>query len=202
MLSAVDLGCKNGNAMDMACKQFGYSPEACLAIDCKREYEQTIQHKGYHFLCCPVDGQTDLIEASTYLAFHFLEHVPSVDDARQIVENMMRASTNMVWIRIPNFSDDELRLVEFGLRFAWTKWTGHTAPVLVDDVLRAMKKSGVQHKVEISKLKPIMNTAHAEVVFEDAPIDTVFHDPANGPKQDGEFLPPLAGEFEIKARIL
>ncbi len=221
-IAVVDLGCKLGSALAEFRKRghlyYGdqvhtIQAEECLGVDMQARFQRDLEEQGYWFLCLDVtrtDALAELPEADYYLAWDFLEHLPSKDWAARVIEHMLRHARRGVWIRMPSFEQDvvtgEGALAELGLRFAWTKWHGHLTPLLVTDVVNEInryKAMAGQNAItlRIRDSKRVRSTADPCVVPADAPIDTVKHHADLGVKPVRSFNPPLVSQWEVVITI-
>jgi len=137
--------------------------------------------------------------ADYYLAFDFLEHLPSKEYADSIVKLMATRSTVAVWLRMPSFEPDfvsgegVLRLSD--LRFSWTNWTGHPTPYLVSQAVGALFP--FMSKVVVCPSKLVHSTEDDRIVPIDSPIDTVSYHKSLGNKINIAFSPPLVRAWDV-----
>lgn len=203
----VDLGCKKGGALDVYRKAgptlYKY-PEAsrgqCLGVDVKDQYQPELQKRRYKFQKANVLEDFTFPRAEVYLAFDFLEHLPSIEAAQQVLHQMLESSNKGVWLRCPSF-EDEPRLTDEGLRFTWTRWHGHRAHFKLEHVYeslalyRATSQVSLRHKIKFGEM--ISSSADKRIVPIDAPEDTTRYNPKLGKKPNIGFRPPLVGQYEI-----
>jgi hypothetical protein len=212
LYKVVDLGTKRAGALDEFLRAgsmyFGdevasIKPGDCLGYDYNGKYDREVRAKGYRF-----QGQdlTDrqvldaLPAADYYLAWDFLEHLPSVEHSDRILEVMLQRARVGVWLRMPSFEQDmetgEGRLRAHGLRFAWTDWHGHKSHytlAMARDVITASGFGAL--KVKGNRL--IETTGDRCVVPVSAPTDTVEYSAALGARPKVAFSPPLVGQWEV-----
>jgi len=205
----VDLGTKKAGALTVARKRghiYGFTKGRavdCLGVDLKSEYRDQVKSLGYRFCEADVLNGFAWPSANYYLAFDFLEHLPSVEDSMIVLKKMCEKATHGIWLRLPSFEPDtatgEGALRKHGLRFAWTHWKGHPSPFLVEHAMGVILETLppdsyiLRHK----KLKKITSSRDQSVVPISAPIDTVKYHPRLGPKPHVKFNPPLIGQHEI-----
>jgi hypothetical protein len=212
--AVVDLGTKKASAIDVfrrlaASYEIPVSPAAlCLGIDRKDQYRNEVTQKGYEFLKSDIITPEFIwLAADYYLAWDFLEHLPSREFSKKVVVQMCRHATAGVWLRLPSFEQDSLTgegaLHNHGLRFAWSRWTGHRSHFLIGDALEALndglKDAQWSHRLDQREL--ILNSNHPDVVPIDAPADTVKYEPELGPRPWVQFTPPVVGQWELIASI-
>jgi hypothetical protein len=211
--AVVDLGTKKAGALDVFCKHgkmyFGQEanciPGACLGVDRDEKYGDEVRKRGYKFQAANVlDPDFDWPSSDFYLAFDFLEHMPSKADSDAILHTMVNFARRGLWVRIPSFEQDktgEQLLRGLGMRFAWTDWHGHPSHYLVSDVMTVISKLVPEANVRHKKLKLVRDTKDPAVVPIDAPTDTVKYDPSLGPKPFARFETPLIGQHEFIVQI-
>ena len=229
MWDVVDLGAKKGHAIDAfrrSRNQFfaddsPISPDRCLAIDRKIEYWGELESKGYKPLELDLasdEAIANLPEANYYLAWHFLEHVPSKEWSDKIVKAALSKAKYGCWFVLPSFEPDtetgEGALRALGLRWSWSHWIGHPTHYLVQECKDAVNEwfdsegenleKGIQVRV-LPSGGVTRDTNNHRVVFIDAPIDTTEHDPelekGRGRKPLVHFDPPLIEEWSVVVRF-
>jgi hypothetical protein len=212
--AVVDLGTKKGGAID-AFRRLAASheipvlpPSLCLGIDRKDEYRNEVTQKGYEFLAADIISPAFVWPAADYyLAWDFLEHLPDRERSKKVVVEMCRHATAGIWLRLPSFEQDsaigEGALKKHGLRFAWSRWTGHRSHFLIEDALEALndglKNAEWSHRLDQKKL--INDSNHPDIVPIDAPVGTVKYEPELGPRPWVQFTPPVVGQWELIASI-
>jgi hypothetical protein len=202
--TVVDLGTKEAAALDVFRKRgnmyFGIEAECepgdCLGVDRKEQYSEAVKKKGYKLkLGNILTEEFDWPTAAVYLAFDFLEHLPSKEDSDNVLRTMLERSKRGVWLRMPSFEQDgtgEKPLRDLGMRFAWTHWHGHPSHYLVSDAMRVIKLIRPKAKVKHKHNQLIHDTHHTSVVPIDAPLDTIKYDPMeHGPKPWHPLKPPF-----------
>lgn len=217
-LKVVDLGTKLGNAIVEFVKRgdmyFGeevklIQPNECLGIDRQSKFSKDLTGRGLQFMELDITAPLSLEklpQADYYLAWDFLEHLPSTDWSSAVVHLMLHNARRGVWLRMPSFEQDDETgegvLRKLGLRFAWTNWVGHPSHYTVLDAVTAVnsycKKMGIPLlRIDIRPGKLIRSTEDPNVVPVEAPIDTVKYSPALGVKTVVDFDPPVVGQWEV-----
>lgn len=207
--TVVDLGTKKAGALEVFRKRgkmyFGLHsechPGACLGVDSQDKYAEEVRGKGFKYQTVNVLEGFAWPLADFYLAFDFLEHMPSKEDSDNVLRTMLERSKRGVWLRLPSFEQDgtgEKPLRDIGMRFAWTHWHGHPSHYLVSEALSVIEMIRPDATVKHKHLKMIHDTHHLNVVPIDAPQDTVKYEPTeHGPKPWHKLDPPLIGQHEI-----
>jgi len=215
----VDLGTKKAGALEVflahGSEYFGRRAQGlvaadCLGIDLKSEYQSVVEAMGYRFLALDVLdeklGQPAALPAADYyLAFDFLEHLPSREDADRVLKVMLTRARRGVWLRMPSFEQDsetgEGRLRGLGLRFAWTDWKGHPTHYLLADANQVFETAPRVAKVRVKPGRRIHATDDHGVVPLSAPCDTVRYTYELGPKQLVRFEAPLVAQWEVLVEL-
>jgi hypothetical protein len=216
-LKVVDLGTKLGSAITQFRKKASMffenigeiKPEACLGIELQDKYRNDVEGQGYRFQVTDVTSEGALAalpEADYYLAWDFLEHLPTKAWSDAVVKTMLHKARKGVWCRMPSFEQDESTgegaLKQLGLRFAWTNWHGHPSHYLVEECVNAINEyKQEQNRGSLAvKVKPgrrVRATDDKSVVPIDSPIDTVKYEPKLGHRPFQKFDPPLVAQWEV-----
>jgi hypothetical protein len=101
-------------------------------VDRKNDYRKPVEEKGYRFACLqlPDNAWDRWPVADVYLAWNFLEHLDSVEDAQQVLRMMFRYSRVAVWLLMPSFEKDLVQaLHKRGFEIPWWHHRGHNAPL-------------------------------------------------------------------------
>lgn len=232
----VDLGTKHGNAIQTflsllakrnsnktlkLLSQLNFDASKvqkkfCLGVERPEaaSYKPLVEKKGYQFVTLDLADSlkvNTLPKGKVFLLWHFLEHLPSKEHSKKVVQAALSKATSLVWCRLPSFQQDEQTgegaLRKLGLRFSWTHWKGHTSFWLVEDCLAAINEWGQANptrKYEIT-VKPcdyVKSTADKRVVPISAPIDTNEYEKSQGQKQSKVFQPKLVAAWEVIVRFL
>jgi len=206
----IDLGTKTGGALDVY-RQRGAKlyklprsrPEYCLGVDAKGKYRAQVEKKRYNFLEANVLKGFPWPEAQVYLAWDFLEHLPSIKDSKEVLKKMLELASVCVWLRCPSFEQDdegEAQLARHGLRFTWTKWKGHRSPFLaahVYETIDEIAKPGDSWHIRLNQMELIKNSSDPRIVPIKSPIDTVKYHPSLGPKKMVKFSPNVVGQHQF-----
>lgn len=203
----VDLGTKKGGALNVfhARGDMYYGKgisrirlSGCLGIDQDDKYKEVVEKQGYQFEACDVlDPSFVWPDADYYLAWDFLEHLPSIEDSNSVLAQMLTSANKGVWLKMPSFEQDEQgegQLRRHGLRFAWTRWHGHPSHYKVSDARSIISPDArVKHKHQ----RIIKDSSSKFVVPVDAPLDTTEYTLELGPKPRVRFNPPVIGCHEL-----
>lgn len=221
-LKVIDLGCKLGNSLAEFIRRgsmyYGelvraIQPGECLGIDMQARYQRDLVERGFNFLAVDITAEgalEQLPEADYYLAWDFLEHLPTKEWASAVIQTMLHKARKGVWIRMPSFEQDESTgegaLKKLGLRFTWTNCHGHKCPLLVEDVVRTLNdyKSQTGRNSIALKLRPgkrVRATDDPCVVPVDSPMDTTEYRANLGPKPVKDLETHLVSQWEVVITI-
>jgi len=127
----------------------------------------------------------------------FLEHLPSIDDAKNILAVAKRMAKDFIFIRHPSFEDIDY---QFGLKIDWTDWNGHTNMMTLEDYHKVFAELDLPEYTIIPRTQ-IFDTHHECVVPASAPTDTVRYKEELGPKELIYFNRPVWSQFEIIVKL-
>lgn len=179
MLDVVDLGCKEGGALDYFAKRGGIpvTNANCLGIDIRPKYRDTVIAKGFQFTHDDFTRPDfQFPEAKVYLAFHVLEHLDTHEKMGRTVERMIKAASNLVLIRIPAVESNIL--LKNGLKFAWETWLGHKLQTLgPHDILAAEPDLPLCRRRQFCPVGYIASSDDPRIVPIDAPVESGCYDP-------------------------
>lgn len=205
----VDLGTKLGSSLgvflDKGSMYYGshvkqIQPGECLGIDLKDQYQQDVEKRGFQFRAMDVLKDFQYPVADYYLAWDFLEHLPSIEDSNNVLGAMIDHAVKGVWLKMPSFEqceEGEGQLREHGLRFTWTYWKGHPSHYTLADATRVISRVAPGARIKHKHQRIILDSSSKFVVPIDAPIDTNEYKPEHGPKPFVRFDPPVIGCHEL-----
>jgi|JI7StandDraft_1071085.scaffolds.fasta_scaffold23161_3 Methyltransferase domain len=132
-----DFGCSNGSSIQFGIeilkgrKGFGIDLDPKKIISAKAAGYEAI--KGDFCNLDLPDGCVDFTILS-----HTLEHLPTLDCAKEAIKNAIRISRKFVFIRGPFFDADDY-LKSLGLKFYWSDWSGHTLHLKAEQVMNILE---------------------------------------------------------------
>ena len=119
----IDLGCGKGGSLSFG--QGALGGNRGFGIDLDPAKVSLSRDAGFD--ACVADA-TNLALHPKSIRFvtmiDFLEHLPSVNDAKRTIQAACAAATDFVFIRQPWFDADSY-LFSLGLKLYWSDWTGH-----------------------------------------------------------------------------
>lgn len=225
-LDIVDLGTKHGNAIstffnlvkkksplvqNLNFNTAALKPKLCTGFErpAAEKYRSIVEDKGFNFSILDLSDPKDVVklpQGKVYLMWHFLEHLPDKLTSKLVLQEALSKTSGMVWCRLPSFEPDmntgEGVLRQFGLRFTWTHWSGHTSFWLVDDCVQAIAEWSEHNphrkfKLVIKPCEYMQDTNDKRIVPIDAPIDTQVYSPEQGKKPFKSFNPKVVSAWEV-----
>ncbi len=115
-LKVVDMGTKKAGSLGVFLEHgamyFGeeasrIKPRECLGIDWHDKYRQSVEKQGYQFMALDVLKDFNYPAAEYYLAWDFLEHLPSIEDSNNVLAAMLDHAIKGVWLKMPSFEQDD-----------------------------------------------------------------------------------------------
>lgn len=131
---------------------------------------------------------------------HFLERLPTVQDAQAIIAKATDSVSDFVFIRQP-FFDMDPHLSELGLVPYWSRWAGHPNMMVMadfDEVLNALLEAGSIYSASYFGLHPVTHSADTCLhALNSAPEQHHFVDGIHPPKPDIEIAFPAFREIVV-----
>jgi len=133
-----DFGCSNGSSLQFGIKVLKGRKGFGIDIDPKKV--ASAKAAGYDAIkgdFCNLDLPDGCVDFT--ILSHTLEHLPTLDCAKEAIKNAIRISRKFVFIRGPFFdADDYLKCL--GLKFYWSDWTGHTLHLKAEHVMNILEE--------------------------------------------------------------
>jgi hypothetical protein len=129
------------------------------------------------------------------VASHFLEHLRTREAVYAALEQMVRVSTDFVFIQGPYFDADVI-LKDLGLKLYWSDWHGHPYHLSVRELLKwaAADSRIVRSHIGLSGL--VSSSVDRVVHPISSPRDQHAYDPTiHPPKSDIALARPVYSEF-------
>ena len=183
----LDFGCSAGNAIDYTYEMFNDSRPG-LGLDINNKKINLARANGHDAVAFDILKIPDrkLVEFVTMA--HFLEHLPSVRAADQILRKAVAVARQFVFIRQPFFDADGY-LAQQGLKLYWSDWTGHMNKMTSLDFylsLNRMKTEGLLSGFTIHFHNKVASSAHEAIHPLGSPIDQHGYKSATHPPKDNE----------------
>jgi hypothetical protein len=205
--TVVDLGAKKCGSLDAFRKYrkgtFGghadVAPDKCLAVDINADCGATAKERGYNFVQADVlDPKFEWPSSMYYLAWDFLEHMPSINHSNYVLRKMVEHSSHGVWLRMPCFEPDTLdKLDRMGLRFTWTTWAVHASAYTVALATRVIESVRGWHMAKKMVSTKFVSSMDDRLVPKTAPSEVLKYDASMGPKSKIVFSPPISAAFDL-----
>lgn len=133
-------------------------------------------------------------------ALDFLEHLPNIAFATNVLHSMVRAARDFVFIRHPSFEDIDY-LASMGFKIDWTDWRGHTNMMKISDFDNIFAEAGWDDYVIIPRRR-IQDSTHSAIIPLTAPTDTVrYKEETCGAKNCMHFTRECYEQFDIYIKI-
>jgi SAM-dependent methyltransferase len=195
----IDAGCGTGGSIDFCRKVFGF-PNG-IGFDMNQKKIAGAQSKGY-----PVYLQ-DILKINfpaKCVCFSsmmdFLEHLPGMRSAAEMIKVLGNASRDFLFIRHPNFDDTDY-LRKYNLKLTWTDWTGHTNMMKISDFIIIFNQLGWMN-YRIIPRRLINNSDHEAVLPLSAPKNLNKYSQLKGlEKQIFEFDKPVYSQYDIFVKL-
>jgi hypothetical protein len=189
----VDFGCSEGGSIRWCMQRF--AAQRGIGVDIRPAKVEAAHAAGYDAVVADATRPELFAGRVRFAAMvHFLEHLPSIDAARQAVSTGLSISRDFLYIRQPWFDSDG-ELLRRGLKLYWSDWLGHPLPMTslqAFALMRGMTRRGLCVRFCLYGRRVVTSTADPAVVPLDAPVDSHAYDPGpHGPKPDK----PLTGVF-------
>lgn len=166
VIDFIDAGCGIGGSIDF-CRSV-FNAENGIGFDLDEKKIEQAQNNDYLVFCKDI-LEFDFPPKSVRFAsmMDFLEHLPNIDSAREILKTLGNASKDFLFIRHPNF-DDIKYLKKYGLKLTWTDWSGHKNMMTIADFCNVFNEFG-WNDYKIIPRNIIKNSMEEVIIPEDAP---------------------------------
>lgn len=195
----IDAGCGTGGSIDFCRKVFGLANGIGFDLNEKKIIEA--KAKGYSvffqdILKINFPGKCVIFSSM----MDFLEHLPNINSAREMIKVLGKASRDFLFIRHPNFDDmDYLR--GLNLKLTWTDWSGHSNMMKISDYIIIFNELGWNNYRIIPK-KLIKNSGHEAVLPLNAPKNlNKFSQLEGSVKPSLEFDKPVYSQYDIFVKL-
>lgn len=190
----IDFGCSSGGSLDYATRIF--DGKKGLGIDLQEKNVEKTKAAGYLALQGDLTKIRPLSKRVRFVIMsHFLEHVPSVTDAKRCIKSAINSSDEFVYIQQPYFDADPL-FMQHGLKAYWSDWHGHPnrmTSLEFHNILHPFLKEGLIDRFAIYGRKPIKKSKDVALLSLIEPQDQSRWDKKIHRKK------PNISEFNFKA---
>lgn len=183
----LDFGCSTGSAIDYAYKLFDDSRPG-LGLDINKKKIELARENGHDAIAFDILKIPDHKIVEFVTLAHFLEHLPSVTVADQILRKAVTVARKFVFIRQPFFDADGY-LAQKGLKLYWSDWKGHMNKMTSLDFylsLNRMKTEGLLRSFTIHFHNKVASSADQAIHPLSSPIDQHGYDSATHPPKNSE----------------
>ena len=195
----IDLGAGSGESMLFCQNSFGFKKG--LGIDKSASKQSKCNNNDVSILFAnvfDVEIPPNCVRCCSMM--DFLEHLPNITTAEQILARAGVASSEFLFIRHPSFEDIDY-LADHGLKLDWTDWTGHKNMMTLNDFIVLFEKYG-WHQYTIIPRNQIIDSTHRKIIPFNAPSDTVGYDiEKHGAKALVYFNKFIWSQFDIFVKL-
>jgi len=190
----IDFGCSSGGSLDYATRVF--KGEKGIGIDLQAANVEKTKAAGYLALQGDLTKIRPLSRRVRFVIMsHFLEHVPSVTDAKRCIRSAINSSDEFVYIQQPFFDADPL-FMQHGLKAYWSDWHGHPnrmTSLEFHNILHPFLQEGLIDRFAIYGRKPIKKSKDVALLN--------LSEPQNQSKWDKKIHSPKpkTSSFDFKA---
>ncbi len=171
--SFIDLGCGTGESILYCEKMFQLGKGIGFDIDeVKIREAQKLNRNALLADVTKVAFDKKVVRFCTMM--DFLEHLNSLESAKEVIFKASELAQDFLFIRHPSFEDTDY-LKELGLKIDWTHWTGHTNMMKVEDFEKLFVEFGWGEYVIVPR-KQILTSDNPCVVPLSAPKNTIRYD--------------------------
>jgi hypothetical protein len=195
-----DFGCSAGGGTKRTEGQLG---RRGIGFDIDPEKLKLADAAG--MTCCEFDLLTlpaaKVVEQT--IIFHMLEHLYSVEQARQFIDKAVEVSTDYVVIKQPYY-DSDTDLFRMGLKTYYSHWTGHRNQMTTPDfwfILDALRRDGLIKDFVIGYKMPIASSSHPILHPLASRINCHDYDAAVNPPKPMDVVLDFPLYYEIQVEI-
>ena len=174
----IDFGCSKGGSLDFAKKRLG--GQYGLGIDIDSAKVAAAREAGYEAIQYDINQLPNRKLVRFVVMSHFLEHLPSLHNAKTMIRKACEISYEFIYIQQPFFDADGY-LLEKGFKLFWSDWRGHPNRMTSLDmylILRDLRSDGFKLTFSIYAHKPVNDSNDECVHLLQAPRDLRYHVPS------------------------
>ena len=168
----LDFGCSAGASLERYGKMFQAEGKG-LGLDINPEKVRLTKEEGFNAEVCDITK----LQLSTKVRFgimhHFLEHIPSIHDVKEISRKACSFVNDFVLIRQPYYDADPY-LFSLGFKFFWSDWRGHPNNMTLlefHNVLMPMVSAGFIKRFSLYGFYPVTSSEDPAIHNLDSKID-------------------------------
>lgn len=151
----IDFGCSKGGSLNFAKKRLG--GQIGLGIDVDLAKVIATHEAGFEAIQYDIDQLPNRKLVRFVVMSHFLEHLPTLGVAKEMIRKACQISKEFVYIQQPFFDADGY-LLEKGFKLFWSDWRGHPNRMTSLDmalILRDLQLEGFKFSYSIYAHKPV-----------------------------------------------
>lgn len=197
--ASIDLGCGKGGSIRYLESKFALGPG--FGVDFNKKTLRLACEAGVPVTYADLTQITLPLKCVRFVSMmDFLEHLPHLDAAREVLRHAASASRDFLYIRHPSFEHMSY-LRELGFRISWSYWPVHTNMMLLDHYHQLFSEFGWRNYTVIPR-KKFTDSSQKCILPLSAPFNTKFYDPETLEKKiEMKFDRPLFEQFDIFVRL-
>lgn len=193
----IDLGAKHGQMKEYCSRMFG--TDNGLHIEMDEDHIKVLEERKIPHIQADISNLTfddDCVDFS--VCTHTIEHLPSLNHVKNVIENSVKVSRKFVLFSWPFFDKDEylstLDLIPF-----YSTWSGHTTHVKRNEFYDLCRQVGIEEKNILCVYRErIKDSNHPAILHIDSPVDSdVWKEGVSLPKRYVEFQEKIFYEIMI-----
>lgn len=176
----IDVGCSIGGSIDYCIHHYGHNG---YGIDIDYAKIVQAQQKGHDARCMSIFDVKDTSSVVTLM--HVVEHLESRKEIKSILKKAA-AIGDKVYVTFPFFDSDAL-LYQYGYKFYWSDWHGHTYHLTTYELSLILRDLGLQY--EMHAHEQVLSTDSSYIIPLSAPCDSMQYDPETMDEKGTLWLP-------------
>lgn len=168
----IDFGSSLGGSLNFSKKLGG---RRGLGIDIDPKKVEKAQKLNYKVMCADATSVKLPRKCVKFCVMsHFLEHLPTLEKAKEAITNAINAAADFVFIQGPWFDSDE-QLKALGFKFYWSDWHGHQLHFTSTMLGQILTSLGISYTI-FGNYK-INTSTNLDIHPLDSPTDSFEYDP-------------------------
>lgn len=117
---------------------------------------------------------------------NFLEHLPTKNDVREVLEKASKVVKKFIYIAHPSFEDIDY-LKSKGLKTYWSDWRGHKSMLTLTDMIEIFHDCGIEW-VQIKPVYRIKDSDDERILPLEAGVDQFSYESKHGAKPSPKII--------------
>lgn len=169
----IDMGASTGGSLEWASRAFG---GVGLGVDISADKAEQARKLGRNVLVADarsINLPDDSVRFVTMM--DFLEHLPNLDIARDIISSACRLARDFVYIAFPNFDNEQI-LRKLKLKRYYTDWSGHTLHLRSEELRSIFIELGVN--ADLYFFNELFDSSDRNILPISSKINSQSYDPS------------------------